>query len=99
MQHDCPASECSHFCEDLRRIGYDRMVVDPAVRVGYDYDVATALDKGKWQTFVPWAEAKQHKIDWGAVPHRPDMMCCPAPHIDSCYKRSIYGSNYTASSF
>ncbi len=90
MQDECPASECSHFCEDLRRLGYDKMVVDPAVRVGYEYEVALVLDKGKWQTFVPWSEAKRRPPDWDSVPKQPNMMRCPAPRIESCYRRSIY---------
>ncbi len=93
---ECPASECSHFCEDFRRLGYDKMVVDPAVRLGYAYEAAAALSKGKWQTFLPWSQAQHKKIDWQSVPKEPDMMCCPAPRIESCYRRSIYKYNYTA---
>ena len=63
---------------------------------GIDYEAATALSKGKWQTFVPWSEAQQDRIDWQSVPKEPDMMCCPAPRIESCYRRSIYEYNYTA---
>ncbi|KAL0019036.1 hypothetical protein WJX77_006792 [Trebouxia sp. C0004] len=95
-QHgECPASECSHFCEDFRRLGHDKMVVDPAVRLGYDYETATALSKGKWQTFMPWSEAQHKNLDWRSVPKKPDMMCCPAPRIEACYRRSIYEYNYT----
>ena len=90
LQQDCPASECSHFCEDLRRMGLDKMIVDPAVRLGYTPEVAAALDQGKWQTFVPWALAKQNPADWSQVPQKPEMMCCPAPEIQACYRRSIY---------
>jgi len=71
------------------------MVVDPAVRLGYEYETATALSKGKWQTFLPWSEAQHERIDWQAVPKKPDMMCCPAPSIESCYRRSIYALNNT----
>ncbi|DBA84575.1 TPA: hypothetical protein ACH3X2_006155 [Trebouxia sp. C0005] len=96
-QHgECPASECSHFCEDFRRLGYDKMVVDPAVRLGYDYKAAVALSKAKRQTSSLWSEAQHKKVDWRSVPEKPDMMCCPAPKIESCYRRSIYKYNYTA---
>ena len=77
----------------MRRLGYDKMIVDPAVKVGYEYEVALALDKGKWQTFVPWSEAKRHKIDWKSVPSKPDLMCCPEPRLETCYRRSIYGNH------
>lgn len=96
MHGECPASECSHFCEDFRRLGYDKMIVDPAVRLGYDYSVAMALDQGKWQTFAPWSDAQRQSVDWQSVPKNPEMMCCPAPRIDACHIRSIYDVNYTA---
>lgn len=98
LDEDCPASECSHFCEDLRRMGFDKMIVDPAVRSGYTLDVAAALDKGKWQTFTPWSEAQHSPPDWSQVVHKPDMMCCPEPAIQACYSRDIYEKNYTGSS-
>lgn len=79
-------------------MGLDRMIVDPAVRLGYTPEVAAALDLGKWQTFVPWALAKQSPPDWSQVPQKPDMMCCPAPEIQACYKRSIYELNDTKDS-
>lgn len=93
---DCPASECSHFCEDLRHMGFDKMMVDPAVRLGYTFDVAAALDKGKWQTFTPWSAAQHNPPDWTQVVHKPDMMCCPEPAIQACYRRNIYERNHTS---
>ncbi|EFJ48451.1 hypothetical protein VOLCADRAFT_90680 [Volvox carteri f. nagariensis] len=32
---ECDASECSIFCEDYRRLGSGRVVVDPSVRLSY----------------------------------------------------------------
>ena len=96
MDGECPASECSFFCEDLRRLGYDKMVVDPAVRLGYNPEVAAALDQAKQQIFVPWSEAKQRSLNWSVVPQEPEMMCCPAPRIEACFRRNIYSPNHTA---
>ena len=78
----------------MRRMGYSKMVVDPAVRLGYTHEVASALDKGKWQTFVPWSIAHGSPPDWRQVPDRPEMMCCPEPKIQACYKRSIHGKEF-----
>ncbi|GLI66338.1 hypothetical protein VaNZ11_010075 [Volvox africanus] len=33
---ECAASECSLLCDDMWRLGYDNMVMDPNVRVTYD---------------------------------------------------------------
>ncbi len=32
---ECQASEISYFCEDYLRLGHNKMVMDPAVRVSY----------------------------------------------------------------
>ena len=32
---ECAASECSHLCNDLLKLGAGRMLVDPGVRVAY----------------------------------------------------------------
>ncbi|GIL85980.1 hypothetical protein Vretifemale_14254 [Volvox reticuliferus] len=33
---ECAASECSLLCDDMWRLGYDNMIMDPNVRVTYD---------------------------------------------------------------
>ena len=72
------------------------MIVDPAVRLGYNKEAATALDQEKQQTFVPWSEARQHSLDWADVPQDPSVMCCPRPAIEACIRRGINDSKTTA---
>ncbi len=35
---ECHASECSLVCNDLHRLGYRDIIVDPAVRVAYEHE-------------------------------------------------------------
>ena len=76
------------------QLGHKKMIVDPAVRLGYNKEAATALDQGKQQTFVPWSEARQQSLDWAAVPQGPSIMCCPQPTIEACIRQSNYSSNH-----
>ncbi|KXZ52448.1 hypothetical protein GPECTOR_9g492 [Gonium pectorale] len=40
---ECAASECSMFCDDLHAAGYHRVMIDPNVRLSYDWPVARVL--------------------------------------------------------
>jgi len=40
---ECRASECSLLCDDLQRLGRRRVVVDPGVRVAYEWEQALQL--------------------------------------------------------
>lgn len=40
---ECRASECSLLCDDLHRLGRSRIVIDPAVRVAYEWEQALQL--------------------------------------------------------
>ena len=37
---EADVSECSLFCNDLKRLGYSRALVDPSVRVAYSLTAA-----------------------------------------------------------
>ncbi|KAL6764617.1 cryptococcal mannosyltransferase 1-domain-containing protein [Haematococcus lacustris] len=52
---ECPASECTHFCNDLWRRGFRRMVVDPWVRMTYE----------------PWRRDTLHDQLLGGIPMLP----------------------------
>jgi alpha-1,3-mannosyltransferase len=43
---ECRASECSLLCDDLHRLGRGRVVVDPGVRVAYEWEQAQLLAGG-----------------------------------------------------
>jgi hypothetical protein len=38
---ECAASECSLMCDDLQRLGYQDVLVDPSVRVAYTAEVGS----------------------------------------------------------
>lgn len=40
---ECAASECSLVCDDLHRLGYSHVVMDPAVRLAYELDQVNLL--------------------------------------------------------
>ncbi|GLC36239.1 hypothetical protein PLESTB_001365100 [Pleodorina starrii] len=44
-EDECSASECSLLCDDMWRLGYDNMIMDPNVRVTYDLAGANKLFK------------------------------------------------------
>ncbi|KAI8470694.1 MAG: hypothetical protein J3K34DRAFT_458716 [Monoraphidium minutum] len=46
LDGECKASECSLLCDDLHRLGYRRVLVDPAARTAYDMPTAWALLSG-----------------------------------------------------
>ncbi|GIM02330.1 hypothetical protein Vretimale_7210 [Volvox reticuliferus] len=52
---ECDISECSLLCEDYRRLGSRRVLVDPTVRVGY----------------VPWAKDFHLRLPGGVGPKIP----------------------------
>lgn len=105
---ECDSSECSLFCDDLHRLGYHDVVVDPGVRVSYDYLLASDLLGGlvRQSQLLSWRDVTT-ALDWRSVPSPPvrKFECCPkADHSavdwDGCHMRDLYaGSNYTQQAF
>lgn len=106
---ECAASECSLVCNDLQRMGYHKIVVDPGVRQAYDALDAMDLYSNvsvKGLPFASWAIVKAAaRINWGLVPHRPYVQCCglPAGHNmiefdKDCFWDNFMYPNYTAMS-
>ncbi|GFR51138.1 hypothetical protein Agub_g13493 [Astrephomene gubernaculifera] len=46
VEGECSASECSLLCDDMWRLGYDDVIMDPNVRVTYDVPGASRLYRG-----------------------------------------------------
>ncbi|GLC45341.1 hypothetical protein PLESTB_000312100 [Pleodorina starrii] len=72
---ECAASECSLLCDDLHAAGYHRVLLEPNVRVAYDWSVAMALYDNFDKTapegapglrFRPMAQgdARQVEVNW-----------------------------------
>ena len=56
---ECAASECSLLCNDFLRLGYNRMVVDPAVRQAYNVEDVRRLYDSKYVSCRFWKESMQ----------------------------------------
>jgi len=72
---ECGASECSHFCRDMRALNYTRVAMHHGVRVAYDNETwhrARALD-------VPY-EAVPLPLAFARAPS-PRTLCCGVHHI------------------
>ncbi len=87
LHGECMASECSLLCDDMHRMGFSRVLMDPSVRVGYGYAhkwVMTAPDFSYTDVtgfnVTDWAAvAAAPKIDWAAPGVRPgysSLECC-----------------------
>ena len=72
---ECGASECSHFCSDMRALNYTRVAMHHGVRVAYNNETwhrARALD-------VPY-EAVPLPLAFARAPS-PHTLCCGVHHI------------------
>lgn len=104
---ECAASECSLVCNDLQRMGYRKIIVDPGVRQAYDAVDARDLYNNASVSGLPfatWGEVQAAKaIDWSLVPHRPFTQCCGLPEGHNmiefdkdCFWDNFMYPNYTA---
>lgn len=67
-EDECQTSECVLLCHDFHRIGYRRVIIDPALRMTYEYSDArvisvagiNGLPKASWKT-VKEAEPMRDK--------------------------------------
>ena len=108
-KHECAASECSLVCNDLQRMGFRNIIVDPSVRQAYNVPDAMLLYMNTSVRELPFRQWSyvQHAapIDWNLVPHRPYAMCCGLPkghdmvEFDKdCHWESFMTPNFTAMS-
>lgn len=72
---ECAASECTLLCNDFQRLGYNKIVVDPSVRLAYNHKDAKDVHKAQFVRGVrmtDWADVQSSPgIDWSLTPHRP----------------------------
>ena len=72
---ECAASECTLLCNDFQRLGYNKIIVDPSVRLAYTYKDALDAHNAKFIKGIrmtDWADIQSSPgIDWSLTPHRP----------------------------
>ena len=72
---ECAASECTLLCNDFQRLGYNKVVVDPSVRMAYNHKDAQDVRKEQFVKGIrltDWADIQSAPaIDWSLTPHRP----------------------------
>lgn len=72
---ECAASECTLLCNDFQRLGYNKIIVDPSVRLAYTYKDALDVHNAqfiKGIRMTDWADIQSSPgIDWSLTPHRP----------------------------
>ena len=72
---ECAASECTLLCNDFQRLGYNKFIVDPSVRLAYTYKDALDVHNAQFIEGIrmtDWADIQSSPgIDWSLTPHRP----------------------------
>lgn len=101
---ECAASERSILCSDYARLGHQRFLIDPGVRLAYSRDDATVVqNEVNGLTNRSWAETAAHHVDWKSVSFPPQVDCCGRPQgkdsidfTDGCLAEpSLGGRNWT----
>ncbi|MEW5297786.1 MAG: hypothetical protein WDW36_000970 [Sanguina aurantia] len=72
MEGECAASECSLLCDDMHRMGYNDMVMDPGVRVAYSKVQTSRL-------FSPQVEGLSSLMTWPMVSPQLSHLLGPKP--------------------
>ena len=95
---ECAQSHWSYLCEDFHRLGYDSMLLDPAVRISYSpsaFSHELFGIKVDSIPYVPWGAHALEPLDMDFIAPRTFMMCCPATDYGRCHSREIFGVNHT----
>ena len=89
-KNECSASECSLFCNDMWKLNYTKMVMDPNVRLAYDIVSYRTVNEMYW---LESSKEKQNSIDKN-IPffEKPsNWTCCPlvgtssTVYFDDCF--------------
>ncbi|KAJ2052591.1 hypothetical protein GGI08_004993 [Coemansia sp. S2] len=79
---ECSASECSLFCNDMWRRGFQRAVMVPRVKLAYDIEVRDMLRKPiSFPADTPFNLPEVEKISFRSGPKK--VLCRPLNGIDS----------------
>lgn len=109
MEGECAASECSLFCDDIHRLGYRNVIVDPSVRVAYHmsdfmyiHDTQHQVKPG-YMLYTTIANNGTSGLMDDCWQPANQTMCCPLPagrdQLDwgnsGCHNVDIFAVNYT----
>lgn len=108
---ECSASECSLFCDDLVRLGFRRAVMDPGVKLSYDFKTARDLHDRSDIPQAPWAAVeaappirfdRPDYVASGGPGDLRNVTCCPLPagghsvNFAKCFEDDrIFRHNFT----
>lgn len=77
---ECSASECSLLCDDMHRMGYRDIAIDPSVRVAHNRELFEVLHEEKhdpkYYIYNSAAHASYRKQK-GLFPRSDQVQCCP----------------------
>lgn len=76
---ECGQSECFNLCHDMRLLGYDRILIDPGVRLSYTYNEAVILydpEIVREIAFLPWDNEEILFPKMNLNKHPLEMECC-----------------------
>jgi alpha-1,3-mannosyltransferase len=108
---ECAASECSLLCDDMHRMGYRNVMVDPSVRVAYKADDFNRMHSEPGPLmYTPYkdlaGQLSYKELISTELFKRSDMVeCCDLPpdsdqiawgKPDACRFLNVTATNYTA---
>eukprot|EP00210_Caulerpa_lentillifera_P008024 g7661.t1 len=82
-ENECTQSECFFICHDYTDLGFDRIMIDPGVRVAYDFVTAEALYNSinvRKLPFVPWDVSGVRNHTALVRRHPTNVSCCVLPN-------------------
>jgi hypothetical protein len=80
LPNDCYTSECSLLCNDMHRLGFCNIIIDPSVRVAHTIELFTALhDENQDPQYHIYNQSAQIscKSHLDAFPRSDKVQCCP----------------------
>ncbi|KAJ2827483.1 hypothetical protein FBU31_003160 [Coemansia sp. 'formosensis'] len=79
---ECSASECSLFCNDMWKHGFNRIVMVPRVKLAYDIEMRDMLRKPLYfPADMPYNLPEVEKISFRSGPKK--VLCRPLNGVDS----------------
>lgn len=100
---ECSASECSLLCDDYHRLGYNKVLIDPSIKLTY----SLGLMRRAKESFTAWGTSSWHQVTqapavtWQDLNYTNVECCDLAPgqrHVNfqqDCHFTDITATNYT----
>ncbi|KAJ2798578.1 hypothetical protein H4S07_005658, partial [Coemansia furcata] len=91
---ECSASECSLFCNDMWKHGFNRVVMVPRVKLAYDIEMRDMLRKPLYfPADMPYNLPEVEKISFRSGPKK--VLCRPLNGVDSHHPDGPATFDYT----